>query len=437
MQRYVVLGVSHKYAPIEVRERVSWSERTIPSVLKKLRESVGMDEAVILSTCNRTEIYAFTSLENPKDQLLDFLAREHSLQASYLESHTYFHRGGKAVEHLLRVVGGLDSLVLGETQIVNQVKQAYLVAQSENTTGKALNSVFHEAFRVAKDLRNETGISEGQLSVSAIAIQFVRRVFQSLSNKTALLIGAGDVGELTLTYLRESGIGRIFVASRTLERARALADRFHGDAVPMDLLHDYLPKSDIVISQTSADEAILTKKDINKAQRRRNWESLFLIDLAVPRDIAPSVGKLDNVYLYNVDDLESVVADHVTARSQELEVCRELVETATRDFMQHFQTFEADPMIASLRRRADNIRETELRRISTRLEGLSEQQQELIQEFAHRLTNKLLHPPTQGLRDSARLDPARLPWLVEVLGLDGEQSELEASDIETEQEAKS
>ncbi|MCB9894633.1 MAG: glutamyl-tRNA reductase [Planctomycetes bacterium] len=401
MHRFVVLGINHKFAPLEVRERLAYPDRRIPGALKTIREKAGCAEAVLISTCNRVEVYAFTDGEDARARLLLGLAADHGMKPEYLEQYCYFHRGRDAVEHLIRVAGGLDSLVLGETQILSQTKKAYLLAQSENSTGKALNGLFHRAFQAAKRLHTETGIGEGQLSVSAIAVRFVNRVFEELGDKTALLIGIGEVGELTLTYLKEAGIGRVVVVSRNLERARETAARFDGDAVPFELLQDYLPAAHVIISQTASETRILERKHFQKSQKQRGYASVFALDLAVPRDIAEDAGEVEGVYLYNVDDLEHVVAEHTMERSRELEQCREIVADEANHFLKGFKTFEAGPLITQLRSRAEQARDAELERLFNRLPDLTPEMKEELAAHSTRLLNKLLHPQIQGIKEQA------------------------------------
>lgn len=421
MQRFVVIGINHKYAPLEVRERLAYPDRRVPGALKALREQVGCDEAVLVSTCNRVEIYAFMEGENVRDRLLKGLARDHSLSPGYLDQYCYMHRGRDAVEHLLRVTGGLDSLVLGETQILSQVKKSYLLAQSENATGKALNTLFHMAFRVAKRLHHDTGISEGQLSVSATAVRFVNRVFEDLSDKTALMIGAGEVGELTLTYLREAGIGRVIVVSRSIDRAREVAGRFDGDAVPFNLLLDYLPAADVVISQTSSEGRILERKHFKTSQKKRGFRSVFALDLAVPRDISEDVTDIDGVYLYNVDDLEHVVAEHAMERSRELDACTKIIHEEAEKFMVGFPSTALGPLIGEIRNKATKIKEYELERVLARLADLPPETKDEIATFAERLTNKLLHPQIRGLKDEAtKGNEEAVQRLADALGVDKE-----------------
>lgn len=420
MQRYAVIGLSHKFAPLEIRERLAYPERKIPSVLRAARENCRADEAVLLSTCNRVELYVFTTEPDPRESLLKLLAEDHGMAPDFLAKYVYFHRGRAAVEHLLRVCGGLDSLVLGETQILNQVKRAYLLAQSENATGKALNSLFHRAFAVAKRLHSETGISEGQLSVSSVGVSFARRLFDTLGDKTALLVGVGEVGELTLSYLKEQGIGRAIVVSRTLERAKDVAAKHGADAVPMDLMEDYLPRADIVISQTASEHAIFTREMVKAAQKKRGWRPMFILDLAVPRDVAPDVDELPDVYLYNVDDLEQVVAEHALARSAELQRCNEIIAQEADHFIAGFETFSAGPIIKALSERAHAVREVEVGRVLSQLVDLPVDQKQEIERFAEQLVNKLLHSQIAAIKQEAQRDKTgtSLRLLARALGLD-------------------
>lgn len=419
MQRYVILGVSHKFAPLEVRERLAYSDRRIPAALRAMREEAGCDEVAILSTCNRVEVIAFTAEQDARRRLVAQLAVDHAFTPEYLDKYCYVHRGADAVQHLLRVAGGLDSLVLGETQVLNQVKRAYLLAQSENATGKALNTLFHKAFAVAKRLHSETDIGRGQLSISSVAVSYVDRVFDDLRDKTVLLVGAGEVGELTLTYLRERSIGRVVVVSRTLERAKEVAQRFGGDAVPYELVEDYLPTADIVISQTSSETPILGKTAFARSQKKRGFAPVFALDLAVPRDITADAADVDGVFLYNVDDLEAVVAEHVMARSRELELCTSIIREESQKFQAGFSASAAGPVIAALRERAEALKQAELQRLAPQLEHLPEVARQEIAEFADRLINKLLHPHILALKEEfASTNPAELQRAIRLLGLD-------------------
>lgn len=419
MQRYVVLGINHKFAPLEVRERLAYPDRKLPAALHRVHESLATDEVVLLSTCNRVEVYAYADGEDVQGRLLNALAADHNMKPEYLQQFCYFHRGREAVEHLLRVCGGLDSLVLGETQILSQVKRAYLLAQSENSTGKALNGLFHKAFNVAKRLHSETGIGLGQVSTSSVAVRFVKRVFDDLASKTALLIGAGEVGELTLTYLREAGVGRIVVVSRSMERAREVAERFKGDAVPVTLLEDYLHSADVVISQTAAEDRILTRKQFAQSQKKRGFAPVFVLDLAVPRDVEEGASELDGIFLYNVDDLEQVVAESAIERSNELEACATIVRAEADEFLGQAQAYAAGPLIAELRAKAAQVKEAEMERLLSRLSDLPVTKKDEIAAFSERLLNKLLHPQIQGIKEeAARGDSESVRRLATALGID-------------------
>jgi glutamyl-tRNA reductase len=419
MQRYVVLGINHKFAPLELRERLAYPERKVPAALKAVRDHLRTDEAVLLSTCNRVEVYAFADGNDVRDAMLKALAADHGMAPEFLEKHCYFHRGRESVEHLMRVCAGVDSLVLGETQILSQVKRAYLLAQSENSTGKALNGLFHRAFNVAKRIHSETGIGQGQVSVSSVAVRFVRRVFDDLASKTALLVGAGEVGELTLTYLREAGIGRVVVVSRSMDRAREVADRFKGNAVPVTLLEDYLPTADVVITQTAAEDRILSKAQFAHSQKKRGYAPVFALDLAVPRDIDEAAGELDGVFLYNVDDLEQTVSEHAEERSRELDRCTAIVHEEADSFLATFQTYAAGPLIAELREKANLLKQTELERLFARMPGLSDEQRMELTAFADRYMNKVLHPQIQGIKDeAARGDSDAIRRIAMALGID-------------------
>lgn len=435
MHRFVVLGINHKFAPLEVRERLAYPDRRIPAALKAIRERAGCEEVVLLSTCNRVEVYAFINDADARSRILHAVAADQTLKPEYLDQYCYFHRGREAVEHLLRVAGGLDSLVLGETQILSQVKKAYLLAQSENATGKALNGLFHRAFQSAKRLHTETGISEGQLSTSSIAVRFINRVFEDLGDKTALLIGIGEVGELTLTYLREAGIGRVIIVSRSLEHAKEAAGRFNGNAVPFDLLHDYLPSAHIVITQTAADGRILERNDFLKSQKKRNYGSVFVLDLAVPRDVAEDVGELEGVFLYNVDDLEHVVSEHAMERSNELDRCKAILTDEVDHFLKGFQSYAAGPLITELRAKAEQIKEEEIGKLLARFPDLPENARKEIGAFSARLMNKLLHPHIQGIKDQAaagNTDSLRL--IAQALGVDAPKEETPEPETEEAKE---
>ncbi|MCA8938674.1 MAG: glutamyl-tRNA reductase, partial [Planctomycetes bacterium] len=304
MERFIVTGLNHKFAPIEIRECLAFADQALPMALRSLREDFGVPQAVILSTCNRVEIIAFGKDRECAKRVRGFLSDFHHVEESFFSDHLYEHRGEDAVKHLFRVSSSLDSLVLGEYQILSQLKTAYQIATQEGTCGKAINALMQRAFALAKEVRARTAIGAGQLSVASVAVGFIKRTFENLAEKTVLLLGAGETAQITLRHLREAGVQDVIIANRTLEKAKELAEIFGGAAIPLDLVADYLPKADIVVSQTGATQPIITKKMVAKALKYRASGSLFFVDLAVPRDIATDVDRLDGVYRYDVDDLE-------------------------------------------------------------------------------------------------------------------------------------
>ncbi|NUQ34230.1 MAG: glutamyl-tRNA reductase, partial [Planctomycetaceae bacterium] len=326
MQNFSVTGINHKYAPLEVREVLAIADESLPIALRALRENHAVEQAMILSTCNRIEIICHASCPAMKDRVCDYLSAYHHVDRSFFEEYVYYHQGIDAVRHIFNVASGLDSMVLGETEILGQLKKAYLASSSEGATGRALNECMHAAFALAKKIHADTEISKGKLSVASVAVTFVKRVFDDLSRKTAMLVGLGETGRLLLTHLREVGIGHMIIVNRTLEHATNVAKTFNADAVPLELLEDYLARADIVISQTSAPTTIVSRAHVENALKRRHGKPMLLIDLAVPRDIQADVEELEGAYLYDIDDLEQVVAEAAEARTQEYERCQKLVD---------------------------------------------------------------------------------------------------------------
>jgi glutamyl-tRNA reductase len=412
MHRFAVTGLNHKFAPLEVRELLAFRPDILPKALRSLREDHGVAQSVILSTCNRVEIITFSDLPNAEPAVVRFLAEFHRLNEETFRPFLYHHVGTAAVEHVLRVAASLDSLVLGETQVLSQLKDSYAAASTEGATGKALNSLMHRAFAVAKDVHSQTGIGRGRLSVSSVAVDLIRRTFDDLGKKTALLIGLGETGELTLTHLREAGIGQVIVANRTHQRAEEIAKQFGGEAVPLSLLGDYLHRADIVVSQTASPSIIISRDMAEKAMKARGHRPVFMVDLAVPRDIHPEVDQIEGIYRYQVDDLERVVAEASEARSAELERSIEIVRAACAEFVRSQKQVTVEPVIAAIKEKADGLLEIELQRASGRLAALPPEAQAIVREISQRFANKLLHQPVQALKDEARAgaDPALIQF---------------------------
>ena len=330
----VVIGINHKTAPVEIREKFSFSPRKAVEANRLLKRSAFLAENLILSTCNRMEIYAVANRNNDcVDNIKIFLSRFHNLNFSDHESRIYIRKDKDAVEHLFAVAAGLDSLVIGEMEILGQVKKAYLDARESMTTGKVLNRLFEKAFNTAKKIRTETFISRGVVSVSSAAVRLAEKILGELKNKTVLIIGTGTVGEQLVLYLSKNGIKSILVTNRTLEKAQDLAVRFDAKAVSFEDFKRVLEDIDIVIASTGAPHHIIHKDDIVSLMPKRKQRPLFIIDLAVPRDVEAEVNSIDNVYLYNIDDLKNIVDENISVRKNELDSCSKIIDSSAQRFM--------------------------------------------------------------------------------------------------------
>lgn len=401
MDGFCVTGINHKYAPLEIREVLAFPDAAVPAALRALREQHEVAHAVILSTCNRVEILTYAPHADTPLRIRDFLSAHHHLSPDFFAEYLYCHRGMDAVRHVLRVAASLDSLVVGETQILHQMKQAWQISHAEDAAGRILTGLMQTAFTAAKRVHSATSISKGQISVASVAVSFIRRIFDAIEHKTVLLIGAGETGQLALRHLHDAGVGRVIVANRTLERARDLANVYGGDAIPLELLNDYLPRADIVVSQTSATEVIVGSEQVRAAMRARGHAPMLLIDLAVPRDIHASVAELDGVYLYDIDDLEQAAANAGESRLKEIERADRILVEAQARFIREFKIAGVEPAITSLRKQADTLIDLELRRVSGRLGQVNPEQLEEVRRMAERIVNKLLHAPIRTLKDEA------------------------------------
>ncbi len=329
-----VIGINHKTAPVEIREKLSFSSKETVEANRLLKESVSLEENLILSTCNRMEIYAV--INGKKDYLSgikDFLNKYHSLDPSEYEDRIYVRTDKEAVEHLFGVASGLDSMVIGEMEISGQVKKAYQDAREGLATGKVLNRLFEKALNTSKKIRTKTLICQGAVSVSSVAVRLAEKILGELTDKTALIIGAGTIGEQLLIYLKENNVKSILVANRTLDKARELCGKFSATAVSFDEYKERLLDVDIVIASTGAPHKIIHSRDIESIMPGRGQRPLFIIDLAVPRDVDEEAGRIDNVYLYNIDDLEKIVGENIGSRKREMDSCLKIIGSAAEGFM--------------------------------------------------------------------------------------------------------
>ncbi len=398
-----VVGVSHETAPVEVRERLAFGPEEAEDILVSLRREVGVEEAVLLSTCNRTEVYLFpaadrAALASVEDLLSDRAGGGEGPIGEYL-----FRAWGEgAVRHLFEVSAGLDSMVTGEAEIQGQVRDAYQRAAtltvSPPLAGPVLNRLFQMALSVGARVRNETSIGEGTASVASVSVELARKIFGSLRGKKVLILGAGETGELILAALAREGVEGVVVANRTYERALALARRHRGHAVRLEGIQEVLPSVDIVLCSTASPHPVLTRPIVRESFRQPRRHPLLIIDIAVPRDVDPAVGDEPEVFLYNVDDLRRIVDEHLVRRRAALPEAQEIIRGGSEEFRTWYASLEAVPVITEIRRRAEVARVAELERLMRGMGHLGEEERRRIEEFARRLQNKLLHQPISHLR---------------------------------------
>ncbi|AYC31722.1 glutamyl-tRNA reductase [Pseudomonas cavernae] len=393
---FLALGINHKTASVEIRERVAFSPEQLVEALQQLCLRTSSREAAILSTCNRSELY----LEQDglsADQVLAWLADYHQLSLDELRACAYVHEDDSAVRHMMRVASGLDSMVLGEPQILGQMKSAFAVAREAGTIGPLLGRLFQATFSTAKLVRTDTAIGENPVSVAFAAVSLARQIFSNLHRSQALLIGAGETISLVARHLHDQGVRRIVVANRTLERASQLAEQFGAHAVLLADIPQELVHSDIVISSTASQLPILGKGAVESALKQRKHKPIFMVDIAVPRDIEAEVGELDDVYLYTVDDLHEVIAQNLKSRQGAAQAAEELVAAGTDDFMVRLRELAAVDVLKAYRQQAERLRDEELLK-AQRLLANGGSADEVLAMLARGLTNKLLHAPSVQLK---------------------------------------
>ena len=417
---FLALGINHKTASVAVRERVAFGPEQLVDALQQLCRVTPCREAAILSTCNRSELYLALD-EARAEEILAWLAGYHGLNLDELRACAYIHSDNEAVRHMMRVACGLDSMILGEPQILGQMKDAYATAREAGTLGPLLGRLFQATFSTAKTVRTDTRIGENPVSVAFAAVSLAKQIFSDLQRSQALLIGAGETIALVARHLHEQGVKRIVVANRTLERASALAGEVGGHAVLLSAIPEELVNSDIVISSTASPLPILGKGAVESALKKRKHRPVFMVDIAVPRDIEPEVGELDDVYLYTVDDLHEVIAENLRNRQDAARAAEELVVTGVGEFMLRLRERDSLDLLRSYRQRAEQLRDDELAK-ALRLLGNGTPAEEALAQLARGLTNKLLHAPSVQLKKfSAAGRQDALAVAQELLDLDGEQ----------------
>ena len=393
---FIALGINHKTASVAVRERVAFTPGQMVEALQLLCRLTASREAAILSTCNRSELYL--EIEHPEaEDVLAWLADYHRLSLDELRNCAYVHQDEDAVRHMMRVAAGLDSMVLGEPQILGQMKSAYAVAREAGTIGPMLGRLFQATFSTAKTVRTDTAIGENPVSVAFAAVSLARQIFSDLHRSQALLIGAGETITLVARHLHEQGVKRIVVANRTLERASLLAQELGAEAILLADMPEHLAHSDIVISSTASQLPILGKGAVESALKQRRHKPIFMVDIAVPRDIEPQVGELDDVYLYTVDDLHDVVAENLKSRQGAAQAAEELVSVGAEDFMARLRELAAVDVLKAYRQQSERLRDEELQK-AQRLLANGGNPEEVLAQLARGLTNKLLHAPSVQLK---------------------------------------
>jgi glutamyl-tRNA reductase len=408
----VLIGVNHKTAPIALRERIAISREELPKAIRALAAVPGVAECMIVSTCNRVEILA--AVESPELDLNSFLHQHFGLDKALLAPHLYEHRDQEAVRHLFRVAASLDSMVVGEPQILGQVKEAFAVARASGTVGGQLEHLLQSAFAAAKRVRTETEIGSNSVSIASVAVELARKIFGSLEGRTVFLVGAGKMSELAARHLVRQGADAILVTNRTLERARLMAESFAGRVIPFDELYEAASQADIVISSTGAPHPIFRPEHGQAFLHRRRNRPMFFIDIAVPRDVDPAMGKLEGIFVYDIDDLQQVAVAHMAERGREAADAEALIEREVVRFHQRRRAVNAAPAIVALQQQAEEIRQAELRRAQARLASLNAEQLAAVDALTRGLVNKFLHTPMQALKQAAREnDAARLESLCE------------------------
>jgi len=399
----ILVGVNHKTTPVEIREKLAFTKGKIEESVNQLFNFPDIIEHTILSTCNRVEIYArANSQDSAIKSIKQFICDFHQLSLVELEDHFYSYSNKEAVEHLFRVSSSLDSMILGEAQILGQVKEAYSLARDLRSTGLVLNQLFEKAFSIAKKVREETGIAERSVSISSAAVELAQKIFDDLENHTLMLVGTGEMAELAAKHLISYGVKTVYVTSRTYDRAVNLARTLNGSALDFEAFKNELHRADIVITSTSAPNFIIKKEMVEKAIHERKNKPIFFIDIAVPRDIEPDVNDLENIYLYDIDDLHVVVSANMKEREKEADNAMNFISQEVTKFNNWVGTLDAVPTIVEIRKKAENIRMQEIEKTLKKISHLSEDDKKLLRQMSSSMVNKILHKPTIKLKQKTQ-----------------------------------
>ena len=418
----VLVGVNHKTAPVEVRELLAFSDEASADGLRNLVDGEIIREALIVSTCNRVEILGAIGTDQVglgSERITQFLDSARGLPPGFIDEHLYSHTDDQAVRHIFRVASSLDSMVLGEPQVLGQVRRAYAVAVEAGTAGRVLNRLVHHTFRVAKRIRTETGIAANAVSISYMAVELGKKIFSSLKGHTVLLIGAGEMAELSARHLVNAGVTRVLIANRTEEAARRLASEFGGEAVPFDQLADFIPEADVVICSTGAPDYVVTEPLTRQVRERRRNRPTCFIDISVPRNIDPAVGKLPNVFVFDIDDLESVISSNIREREREAERAELIVQSEVMQFQQSLRAMDIGPTIGALRQKLQELARAEMDRHRNRLGNLTPEQAKAVEALLMSTVNKISHPVLNQMRRSYETsDSDTVQALRDIFGLE-------------------
>ena len=398
--RFQLIGVNHKSAPVEVRERLAIPESRLPDACRDLSAYPGIEEGMVISTCNRVEIVTHTT--NGAADLRGFLRDYFHLELEELEPHLYEFRGKDAVRHLFRVASSLDSMVVGEAQILGQVKEAYATARAMGAVRGQLDHLFSRAFAVAKRVRSETAVGSSSVSIASVAVELAKKIFGTLEGKTVFIVGAGKMSELAARHLMAHGCASIFVSNRTYERAIGLAEKFDGQAIKFDDLYTSCDRADIVITSTGSPHAIFRREHGEQFLSRRKNRPMFFIDIAVPRDVSPEMAKLDGIFTYDIDDLQQAVTSHVADRRKEAELAEAIISSEVERFEAKLQTLDVVPTIVSLQDHLETIRQAEIDRVRGRLGPLTPEQEIAVEALTRGIINKVMHTPITTLKTAAK-----------------------------------
>jgi len=399
----VLVGVNHKTAPVEVRELLAFSDAACAEGLRTLVDGEVVREGLIVSTCNRVEVLTATTTEQitqSRERISNFLTLSRSLPPDLFQEHSYSHIDDQAVRHIFRVASSLDSMVVGEPQVLGQVRKAYSVALEAGTAGRVLNRLIHQTFRVAKRVRSETGIAANAVSISYMAVELGKKIFGSLKGQSVLLVGAGEMAELSARHLINAGVSKVLIANRTEESSERLAKEFGGEAVNFERLADYLPDADIVVCSTGAGEYVVTASMAREALNRRRNRPAFFIDISVPRNLDPAIGDLPNAFIFDIDDLESVVSSNIREREREAERAELIVDSEVMQFQQSLRVMEIGPSIGALRQKFQDIARSEMIRQRNRLGTLTPEQERAVEALLLSTVNKVSHPLIDRMRRS-------------------------------------